>query len=55
MRRLYEVPLLRDVLVRAVVDLTYSAHFAHVRLGDKVDVAADWRQVGRDLEVLSVG
>ena len=53
--RLDEVALLRDVLIGAVMDLAHAAHFAHVRLGDEVDVAADRRHVGRDFEVLSVG
>jgi len=54
--RLDQVALLRNVLIRNVVAacLADSANFAHVGVGDKVDIAANRRKVGRNFEFFTV-
>ena len=54
--RLDQVALLRNVLISDIVTacLADSADFAHVRVRDKVDIAANWRKVGRNFEFFAV-
>jgi len=54
--RLNQVTLLRNVLIRDVVSasLAHAANFTHVGVSDKVYIAANWGEVGRNFEVFAV-